>query len=89
MAELRRRVRFHLKLEADSWEACWRALDQIATDVARGNLRGPNAASGGILSCFTLTADEDESITHDSYFEALEAHLERKRDEADSAGSAN
>lgn len=83
MAELRRRVRFNLKLEADSWDECWKALDHIATEVARGNLRGPNAASGGPASGYTLTADEDESITHESYFEALEAHLAKQREAAD------
>lgn len=75
----RRRVRFNLRLQADSWDDVSKALLDLSTEVALGNWRGPNGASGGPGAGYTIESDEDETVTHDSYFEALNEYLARER----------
>lgn len=70
----RRRVVVTLDLGADSWDEVASALDQIAFEVAAGKMRG-SACSGGPSSGYTWSANEDESVTHETYFEALDKYL--------------
>jgi hypothetical protein len=76
---LRRRVAVLLQLGADSWEDVERAFTDMATRVALGEMRGV-CTSGGYSWGFHYEASEDESVTHDSYFAALTAWLDRERE---------
>lgn len=69
----RRRVVCNLKIQADSIKDLTSALRCLETDIHMGTR---NCVSGGYSSGHILEIDEDESITHDSWFESLEAHLE-------------
>ena len=66
----RRRIEVDIRIGADSWDAVRRALDSIAFDIATQEEGGRDITSGAPDSGYTLTATEDPSITHDSYFEA-------------------
>jgi hypothetical protein len=75
----RRRVVCNLKIQADSIKDLTSALRCLETDIYTGTR---NCVSGGYSSGYILEIDEDESITHDSWFETLEAHLESVKENA-------
>lgn len=67
----RRRIEMHIRISADNWDEAWASVEQIATDqlvephaVVRGRV---NSVSGGPTRGWTIVADEDEAITHDSW----------------------
>jgi hypothetical protein len=66
----RRRVVIGLELGADSWDDAARVLEQVALQIRMGQMRGPGV-SGGPATGYIYDASEDETVTHDSYFEAL------------------
>lgn len=74
----RRRVMVELRLGADSWDEVAAALEQIAREVSIGQMRA-HVSSGSPTSSYAWLASEDERVTHDSYFEALDAYLEEER----------
>lgn len=69
---IRRSVVFEVKIGADSPEELARALDTIARQARIEGFGNGNGASGGFGSGWTYTYSHDPSITHDSYFEAIE-----------------
>lgn len=75
----RRRIVFKVEIGADSWDAVVGALEDLAIEVDRGHWRGPNGCSAGSDYSFTLTASEDESVTHESYIAATRARLEAEK----------
>lgn len=80
----RRRIVAKIEIEADSWRDLRGALRQLETDmvVNGGVLR--NVVSGGYSSGWIVTADEDESITHETWERDLKAHLQAK-DQSDAS----
>lgn len=83
----RRRIKITLTLGADSWDEAVRALHGIEHRLAEAQDREePKIAvtSGGYGSGYHLEADEDPTIDHDSYFEAVEAYRARRKAERES-----
>lgn len=78
----RRRIVMRLEIGADSWEELEIALANAATSVAMGQMRS-TGASGGVASGSSWEADEDETITHESYFAAIDEWRKRRREEQD------
>lgn len=76
--KIRRRVEFSLKGGADSWQDLAATLRSIAFDLDQGQMRG-RAASGGYSAGYSWSADEDESVTHESFAAALEEFLDAQR----------
>jgi hypothetical protein len=74
----RRRVLLTLKLGADNREEMIHALEQIALEMRRGYLMG-EAAGGGYSSGYWLKVTEDETVTHDTYFAAINAMIEAEQ----------
>lgn len=68
----RRRCVLTLKLGADTRERLIEELEGIARDIRRANLWG-ECAMGGHSAGYSLNVSEDETVTHDSYFEALKS----------------
>ncbi len=67
----RRRWVMDLKVAADSEDELVLALEQIATEFARGGLR-EGFASGGPASGWCGETSEDPTMTHDRYFQEIE-----------------
>ena len=66
----RRRVVMKLEVGADSWEDLEETLQAILFRLAERKRRSEaalNITSGGYSSGFTLEADEDPTVDHDSY----------------------
>ena len=70
----RRRFVLNLRLSADTRDDMVWALYQISREMERNELSN-HVASGSPSSGFTLEWSEDESVTHDSYFAAIESDL--------------
>lgn len=73
----RRRFVLGLKLEADSRDDLVAELMNIANHIFMGKL--PTRVSGDVHSGYVYSLDEDESITHESYVEALHRYLVEER----------
>lgn len=71
----RRRCLLTLKLGADDREGLIRELENIAREMRRGHLWG-NCAMGGYSAGYALDVSEDETVTHDSYLEAINKMIE-------------
>lgn len=71
----RRRVEMEIQIGADNIAELVRALDQISFDVDRGTRC---VVSGGPCAGWHFKVEEDDSITHDSYFAAVDVHLRRQ-----------
>jgi hypothetical protein len=67
---VRRRVQCELKIEADSMAALVETIDDISRRIGMDDL-SPSGFSAGYNSSYRYRLDEDESITHDSYFAAI------------------
>ena len=67
---VRRRVQCELKIEADSMADLVEALDDISARIGMGDL-APSGFSAGYNSSYRYRLNEDESITHDSYWAAI------------------
>lgn len=80
MTPPRRRVVLTLTLGADTREDAIRALHVLANDADLDGLPAERS-SGGASSGYVLAVDEDETITHESYFEAVEADRAKRRAE--------
>ncbi|SLJ86874.1 hypothetical protein SAMN06295987_101397 [Novosphingobium mathurense] len=79
----RRRIVLNLEAGADSWEDLRDLLRRLETELAMRGSLPPSMVSGGYSSGFILTADEDESITRESWAKENEAYCARlKADEA-------
>lgn len=74
-AKPRRRIEMEIQVGADNIAELVRALEQISFDVDRGTRC---VVSGGPCAGWNFKVDEDDSITHDSYFAAVDVHLCRK-----------
>lgn len=70
----RRRVQLVLELGADDWQAAANALWNLAHQLDRGQCR-QGCVSGGCDSGYVLKTNEDESVTHDSWYADLQAYL--------------
>jgi len=76
-----RRWKFVGKIEADSWEDLLRGLDTIQFDLSnRNDQEIPFSVSGGYDSNWAFTVTEKPDMTHDKYFEELDAYLESKKE---------
>ena len=78
----RRRVVCKIKLGADSWQEAAAALDDIAFRLheAKEKIEGQvSVSSGGPSSGWTLEADENRWITHESYITEVETWLAAKK----------
>ena len=77
----RRSVQLHIRIEADSRQELARMLDNLAFQVEANEHFGTGSISGGYASGYVVDLfDVDERITHDSWYEALEAYLKAKKD---------
>lgn len=79
--EIRRAFVLTLTVGADTRRALAGALYNLAYRVEAEEIT--EGVSGGYDSGYTYKLDVDESITHDSYFEELNAYLDAKRKEMD------
>jgi hypothetical protein len=71
----RRRVRITIKLQADSWVDAGEELESIGYRLSCAGYNNEKCLSvtvGGASAGYTIDADEDETITHESYFSAVE-----------------
>lgn len=69
----RRRVVATITIGADSRMDLEGALETLARSLPHGN-----SISGGPRYGWVVDVSEDESITHDSYFDALDVYLGKK-----------
>lgn len=67
----RRRHRLTLDLQADNEQEMVRSLEYIAYLLDTGQLT--KGCSGGVHSGWTYEYSVDESVTHESYFQAIRA----------------
>lgn len=77
-----RRYKMTLVLGADDWQELCNALDQIHTDfiLRREPITANyNGVSGGPASGWTIDIRVDDTMTHERYFEELNAYIERLR----------
>jgi hypothetical protein len=72
----RRRVEAVIRIGADSIDDLVKGIYQIAGDVEAGSRE---IASGSPSVGWTVEVTEDETITHESYFDALLEHLGKQR----------
>lgn len=70
---------FELKMGADSRDALIDALREIEFEIAAEMLT--EGACGGYSAGYTYKLSVDESITHESYFVALDKYLAEKKNE--------
>lgn len=82
----RRRFVLTAKIEADSRKDLADALHALEFSVAAERLNG-NSISGGPSYGWIVRLSEDEAVTHDSYFAAIEKELERLKPAALAAAS--
>ena len=75
MPKPRRRVKIELRMGADSWKDAADTLECIATEIRLGKHCNGPIISGGYTTGYAWEADEDESITHDSYQAASHAYI--------------
>lgn len=71
----RRRVKVTIELQADSWRAAEDELEGIGYRLAvarHHNEKRLSVTVGGVSAGYTIDADEDETITHESYIVALQ-----------------
>jgi hypothetical protein len=71
-----RAVRLTLKMEADTREALASALFNMAARIDRGEMTA--GVSGGYDSGYIYELIERDRPTHDEYFAALNAYLDRE-----------
>lgn len=71
LAAPRRRVEIKINIGADNWEEARWVIRQLETDLVEngGKLR-PMLVSGGCSAGYNYIANEDETITHESWREA-------------------
>lgn len=77
-----RRIVCKIELGADSWQEAAAALDSIAFrlhEARERNEQEVSVTSGGPSSGWTLKADENPEITHESYITEIEAWLALKK----------
>lgn len=74
----RRRIEVTLKLSADSWQEVSWALRELSTDCAIRPKHG-TSVSGGVGRGYIWSADEDDAITHESWYAELENYLNAER----------
>lgn len=73
-ARPRRRHTLDLAIEADSINDLIGCLNSLAFELSAGQIRDWSI-SGGYSTSYRLIHSVDESITHDSWFAALQAYL--------------
>lgn len=73
----RRRVTCEIRIGADDFETLIHAVKEILGDLHEG--MSGTYVTGGSTSGYSVTVDEDPSITHDSYFDALEKLKETRK----------
>lgn len=78
----RRRVKITIRLQADSWVAAGEELENIGYRIAvagHNNEKCLDVTAGGVSAGYTIDADEDEAITHESYFSAVEKWIHEQQ----------
>lgn len=73
----RRRIAAKIEIEADSWRELRVALRQLETKMVEDGGKLHSHVSGGYSSGWIVTANEDESITHETWERDLDAHLQK------------
>lgn len=73
----RRRIAAKIEIEADSWRELRVALRQLETKMVEDGGKLRSHVSGGYSSGWIVTANEDESITHETWERDLDAHLQK------------
>lgn len=66
----RRRVVLELKIGADTRERMIEELEEIAAAIRKGEMWG-DCVMGSASAGYTVSATEDKTVTHDTYFAAL------------------
>lgn len=74
-----RRFVLNLRLGADTRDALAHALEQLAFEIVAGQVNGPGGACGGPDAGYSYEFLEDQSVTHDSYFAAIDAMREARK----------
>ena len=77
MAKPRRAYELQIKIGADDRNALLANLHDIVTSIATE--RTISSVSGGYSSSSFFELDIDETITHDAYFERLQAYLDEMK----------
>jgi hypothetical protein len=78
-----RACRLLLDLEADSRDELAGALFNMADRISRGEMS--RGVSGGYSSGYIYELVENESPSHDEFFQQLTAYLDAKKADADSS----
>lgn len=79
MEKPRRRVEINLRIGADSWDEVRKVFHQLETELAMKQQFSSTIVSGGYASGYILCSNEDEAVTHDSWFEQNELYLNSLR----------
>lgn len=82
-AKPRRRIEIVLKLGADSWQEAANTLLSLSRDLDRkppSPGSSGNWCSGAPCAGYVMEYSEDESVTHDSYFEAVDGYLDAEQE---------
>lgn len=83
MKQPRRRWDIVVKVGADSLADAANALEAIARDLDRDGRASPiDIVSGSPSVGYTVEGDENPSITHESYFAAVDAWLKAREEPA-------
>ncbi len=72
LAAMRRRWVLEIKLGADTYEDLTASLVELANDLDRRPPAPINIVSGSPSAGYIATGDEEPTVTHESYFEAVE-----------------
>ena len=79
MTQPRRRFTLTIKIGADEWGGLTSALRQIETDLSEDRDHTRTSICVGSPDVgYTVEGDEDPTVTHASYFEAVEAWKESR-----------
>jgi hypothetical protein len=74
-----RAVTMTLIIGADTRRDMSDALEQLAFDIAAGQINGPSGCSGGSGSGYSYSFSAKDGPTHDEYVAQLAAYLETKK----------
>ena len=78
--KIRRRHEVAIRIGADTWEDVCHALQAILFS-AQTDGPGRDAVSGSPTSGWVFIDETNPSVTHDSYFEEVDAWIEERRQE--------
>jgi hypothetical protein len=79
MSDIHRRYTLKIKIGADDWKEMRHALHSIEHDLYDREDGDIQITSGGVGSGWTITGTCDPQMTHEKYFEAIEATREQRK----------